>query len=193
MWNIWQAGPEDHCKDSRIWLELRNEIAEITELRAENAAVGLDALDSKILAALQEDGRLSNVELAERVGLSPSPCLRRVKRLEEEGYIAGYKARVDRRRLGLGMTIFVGVKVDGHRDANARAFQEAMHKLSEVVACHMVSGEADFLLEVVVADLAAYDSFLSRTLLTMPMVRDIRSNFAIRTVKSDGPLPVSGR
>ncbi len=161
-------------------------------MAAENAAIGLDALDSRILTALQEDGRLSNVELAERVGLSPSPCLRRVKRLEEEGYIAGYKAKVDRRRLGLGMTIFVGVKVDGHRDANAIAFQERVRKLPEVVACHMVSGEADFLLEVVVADLAAYDAFLSRTLLAMPMVRDIRSNFAIRTVKSDGALPVSG-
>ncbi|HEY1383231.1 MAG TPA: Lrp/AsnC family transcriptional regulator [Dongiaceae bacterium] len=154
--------------------------------------MGLDALDSKILAALQKDGRLSNVELAERVGLSPSPCLRRVKRLEEEGYIAGYKARIDRRRLGLGMTIFVGVKVDGHRDTNANAFQEAMRKLPEVVACHMVSGESDFLLEVVVADLPAYDAFLFRTLLALPMVRDIRSNFAIRTVKSDGALPVSG-
>ena len=160
---------------------------------AENAPIGLDALDSKILAALQDDGRLSNVELADRVGLSPSPCLRRVKRLEEEGYIAGYKAKVDRRRLGLGMTIFVGVKVDGHRDINANAFQEVVRKLPEVVACHMVSGEADFLLEVVVADLMAYDEFLSRTLLAMPMVRDIRSNFAIRTVKSDGALPVSGR
>ena len=159
----------------------------------ENAAIGLDDLDSRILTALQEDGRLSNVELAERVGLSPSPCLRRVKRLEEDGYIAGYKAKVDRRRLGLGMTVFVGVKVDGHRDANAKAFQEAMHKLPEVVACHMVSGETDFLLEVVVADLSAYDSFLSRTLLLMPMIRDVRSNFAIRTVKSDGPLPVAGR
>jgi len=168
-------------------------IAENSGLAAENASISLDALDSKILAALQEDGRLSNVELAERVGLSPSPCLRRVKRLEEEGYIAGYKAKVDRRRLGLGMTIFVGVKVDGHRDANARAFQEGVQKLPEVVACHMVSGETDFLLEVVVADLAAYDAFLSRILLLMPMVRDIRSNFAIRTVKSDGPLPVTGR
>src|SRR3546814_10162194 len=102
----------------------------------------LDTIDRKILAALQEDGRLTNVELAERVGLSPSPCLRRVKRLAEEGYIAGYKAKVDRRRLGLGMTIFVGVKVDGHRDDNAREFQEAMHTLPEVVACHMVTGEA---------------------------------------------------
>ena len=156
----------------------------------ENANTALDPLDGKILAALQEDGRLSNVELAERVGLSPSPCLRRVKRLEEEGYIAGYKAKVDRRRLGLGMTIFIGVKVDGQRDANASGFQEAMCKLPEVVACHMVSGEANFLLEVVVADLAAYDRFLSRTLLAMPMVRDIRSSFAIRTVKADGAVPV---
>ena len=161
-------------------------------MRAENASIGLDALDTKILAALQQDGRLSNVELAEQVGLSPSPCLRRVKRLEEEGYIAGYKAKVDRRRLGLGMTVFVGVKFDTHRDANARAFQEAVLTFPEVVACHMVSGEMDFLVEVVVADLTAYDAFLSRTLLRLPMVRDIRSNFAIRTVKSDGALPVSG-
>ena len=116
----------------------------------ENAPTALDALDNKILTALQEDGRLSNVELADRVGLSPSPCLRRVKRLEEEGYIAGYKAKVDRQRLGLGMTIFVGVKFDTHRDVNARDFQEAVQTFPEVVACHMVSGETDFLLEVVV-------------------------------------------
>src|SRR4029450_6389039 len=153
-----------------------NEIAESERWTAEKASPGLDTLDSKILVALQEDGLFSNVEVADRVGLSPSPCLRRVKRLEEEGFIAGYKAKVDRRRLGLGMTIFVGVKVDGHRDANAIAFQERVRMLPEVVACHMVSGEADFLLEVVVADLAAYDAFLSRTLLAMPMVRDIRSN-----------------
>ena len=133
------------------------------DLVAENAPISLDALDSRILAALQEDGRLSNVELAERVGLSPSPCLRRVKRLEEEGYIAGYKAKVDRRRLGLGMTVFVGVKFDSHRDANAAPSRRRCRRLPEVVACHMVSGEADFLLEVVVADLAAYDAFLSRT------------------------------
>jgi Lrp/AsnC family transcriptional regulator, leucine-responsive regulatory protein len=190
---LWRDAIGGHCEYGVTCYHHGNKIAENASLAAENATVWLDALDSKILAALQEDGRLSNVELAERVGLSPSPCLRRVKRLEEEGYIAGYKAKLDRRRLGLGMTIFVGVKVDGHRDTNARAFQEAMRKLPEVVACHMLSGEADFLLEVVVADLAAYDAFLSRTLLNMPMVRDIRSNFAIRTVKSDGALPVGAR
>jgi Lrp/AsnC family transcriptional regulator, leucine-responsive regulatory protein len=190
-WNILHVLSENHCKYGAISYYIGNKIAEIAGLAAENAPISLDTLDSKILAALQEDGRLSNVELAERVGLSPSPCLRRVKRLEEEGYIAGYKAKVDRRRLGLGMTVFVGVKFDTHRDVNARAFQEAVQTFPEVVACHMVSGEADFLLEVVVADLAAYDAFLSRTLLKLPMVRDIRSNFAIRTVKSEGALPVS--
>jgi Lrp/AsnC family leucine-responsive transcriptional regulator len=149
-----------------------------------------DAIDARILAALQADGRLSNVELAERVGLSPSPCLRRVKLLEEAGVIEGYRANLARKTLGLGLTVFVGIKVDGHRDANANALQETMRRLPEVVACHLVSGEADFLLEVVVPDLAHYEQFLVGTLLKMPMVKDIRSNFAIRTVKASAPLPL---
>ena len=149
-----------------------------------------DAIDARILAALQADGRLSNVELAERVGLSPSPCLRRVKLLEESGVIEGYRARLGRANLGLGLTVFVGIKVDGHRDANANALQDTMRRLPEVVACHLVSGEADFLLEVVVPDLAHYETFLVGTLLKMPMVKDIRSNFAIRTVKANAPLPL---
>jgi Lrp/AsnC family leucine-responsive transcriptional regulator len=149
-----------------------------------------DAIDARILAALQEDGRLSNVELAERVGLSPSPCLRRVKLLEEAGVIAGYRATLARAKVGLGLTVFVGIKVDGHRDVNANALQEAMRRLPEVVACHLVSGEADFLLEVVVPDLAQYETFLVGTLLKMPMIKDIRSNFAIRTVKANAPLPL---
>ena len=149
-----------------------------------------DAIDGRILAALQEDGRLSNVDLGERVGLSPSPCLRRVKQLEEAGVIEGYRASLNRAKLGLGLTVFVGIKVDGHRDANANALQETMRRLPEVVACHLVSGEADFLLEVVVPDLAHYERFLVGTLLKMPMVKDIRSNFAIRAVKERAPLPL---
>lgn len=152
--------------------------------------MGFDAIDARILAALQEDGRLSNVELAERVGLSPSPCLRRVKLLEEAGVIEGYRANLARKALSLGLTVFVGIKVDGHRDVNANALQETMCRLPEVVACHLVSGEADFLLEVVVPDLAAYEAFLVGTLLKMPMIKDIRSNFAIRTVKANAPLPL---
>ena len=153
--------------------------------------MSFDAIDARILAALQADGRLSNVELAERVGLSPSPCLRRVKLLEESGVIEGYRARLGRAKLGLGLTVFVGIKVDGHRDANANALQDTMRRLPEVVACHLVSGEADFLLEVVVPDLAHYETFLVGTLLKMPMIKDIRSNFAIRTVKANAPLSLA--
>lgn len=150
----------------------------------------LDAIDRRILAALQEDGRLSNVELADRVGLSPSPCLRRVRLLEAAGVIAGYSAKLDRKAVGLGLTVFIGVKVERHHDDEARAFREAVAALDEVVACHLVSGEADFLLQVVTPDLAAYERFLLGTLLKLPGVSDIRSNFAIQTVKAGAPLPL---
>ena len=150
----------------------------------------LDAIDRHILKALQEDGRLSVVELAGKVGLSPSPCLRRLKRLETEGHIAGYRALLSREQVGLGLTVFVGVRVDGHRDENATALQQAIKAMPEVVSAHLVSGEADFLLEVVVPDLRRYEEFLVGTLLKLPMVKDIRSNFAIRRVKADAPLPL---
>ena len=150
----------------------------------------LDAIDRRILAALQRDGRLTNVELAEAVGLSPSPCLRRVKMLERAGVIGGYHAALDRKAVGLGLTVFVGVKVERHHDEQARAFREAVTRLDEVVSCHLVSGEADFLLQVVVPDLAGYERFLLGTLLKLPGVADIRSNFAIQTVKSAGALPL---
>lgn len=150
----------------------------------------LDAIDRRILAALQRDARLTNVQLAEKVGLSPSPCLRRVRILERAGVISGYHATLDRAGLGLGLTVFVGVKVERHHDEPAAAFREAVHALAEVVSCHLVSGEADFLLQVVVPDLAAYERFLLGTLLKLPGVSDIRSNFAIQTVKDQAPLPL---
>src|SRR6185295_17243534 len=100
----------------------------------------LDAIDRRIIAALQADGRLSNVELAERVGLSPSPCLRRVKRLEHEGYIAAYRATLQRSRVGLGLTVFVGVRIESHADERCDLFQDTIVAMPEVVACHMVSG-----------------------------------------------------
>lgn len=150
----------------------------------------LDAIDRRILQALQEDGRLSNVDLAARIGLSPSPCLRRVRALEEAGAIRGYRATLDRESLGLGLTVFVGIKVARHNEEPATAFREAVRALPQVVSCHLVSGEADFLLQVVVPDLAAYERFLLDTLLRLPWVADIRSNFAIQTVKGDSPLPL---
>jgi Lrp/AsnC family leucine-responsive transcriptional regulator len=150
----------------------------------------LDAIDRRIVAALQADGRLSNVELADKVGLSPSPCLRRVRRLEREGYIDGYRAALRRDRVGLGFSVFVGVKIDGHANERALTFEKAVVAMSEVVACHLVSGEADYILEVVVPDLADYQRFLVGKLLDMPIVREVRSNIAIQTLKAGAPLPL---
>ena len=150
----------------------------------------LDAIDCRIVAALQADGRLTNLELAEQVGLSPSPCLRRVKRLERDGYIENYRAILQRNRLGLGLTVFVGVKIGGHANVEAEAFQDAVVAMTEVVACHLVSGEADYLLEVVVPDLEHYQRFLVGELLALPIVREVRSNIAIQTLKAGAPLPL---
>ncbi|MBJ2347757.1 MULTISPECIES: Lrp/AsnC family transcriptional regulator [Pseudomonas] len=150
----------------------------------------LDGYDRKILTALQRDGRLSNVQLAEEIGLSPSPCLRRVRMLEEAGVIRGYQAILDRDEVGLGMTIFVGIKVERHTDERAEAFRQAVTALPEVISAFLVSGESDFLLQVVVPDLRAYDRFVTGKLLKLPGVSDIRSNFAINTVKAPGPLPL---
>lgn len=153
--------------------------------------IKLDAIDRRILVALQRNARLTNVELADDVGLSPSPCLRRVKLLEQAGVIAGYHANLDRAQVGLGLTVFVGIKVERHHDEQATAFRNAVQALPEVISCHLVSGEADFLLQVLVPNLASYERFLLGTLLKLPGVSDIRSNFAIQTVKAQGELPLS--
>ncbi|MAQ51087.1 MAG: AsnC family transcriptional regulator [Pseudomonas sp.] len=150
----------------------------------------LDNLDRRILVALQRNAKLSNVQLAEEVGLSPSPCLRRVRLLEEAGVIRGYHAQLDRSKAGLGLTVFVGVKVERHHDESANAFRAAVIDLPEVISCHVVSGESDFLLQVVLPDLASYEDFLFSTLLKLPAVSDIRSNFAISTVKSQTAVPL---
>lgn len=151
---------------------------------------GLDAIDRGIIAALQADGRLSNADLAQRVGLSPSPCLRRVNRLQREGYIEAYRAMLGRRRIGLGLTVFLGVKIDGHADDRATAFEAAVVAMPEVVACHMVSGEVDYLLEIVVCDLEQYQRLLLGKLLALPIVKEVRSAIALQTLKAGAPLPL---
>ena len=151
----------------------------------------LDAIDRSIIATLQADGRLSNVELAERVGLSPSPCLRRVRRLEREGVIAGYRAVLRRDRVGLGLTVFLGVRIDGHSNDRAEAFQAAIVAMPEIVACHLVAGDTDYWLEVVVADLEHYRRFLVGKLLNLSIVREVRSSIAIETLKTAAQLPLS--
>jgi Lrp/AsnC family leucine-responsive transcriptional regulator len=150
----------------------------------------LDAIDLRILAALQADGRLSNVELAERVGLSPPPCLRRVRALEGTGHIESYRAQLGRERIRLGATVFLGVRIEGHANRRADTFEKAILAMPEIVACHMVSGEADYLLEVVVPDLERYQRFLLDKLLELPMVREVRSNIAILSLKTSAALPL---
>lgn len=150
----------------------------------------LDAIDRRILVALQRDARLTNVELAEEVGLSPSPCLRRVKMLEAAGLIAGYHAALAREAVGLGLTVFVRVRVERHVEADAQAFREAVRAIPEAVSCHLVSGDADFLVQVTVSDLPAYERLLLGTLLKLPGVKDVRSDFVIQTVKPPSPLPL---
>ena len=150
-----------------------------------------DAIDRRIIAELQADARLSNVDLAERVGLSPSPCLRRVKRLEREGYIEGYRAALRRERVGLGFSVFIGVKIDTHANECALKFEKTINAMPEVIACHLVSGEVDYFLEVVVPDLEHYKHFLVGKLLNLPIVREVRSNIAIQTLKAGAPLPLA--
>jgi Lrp/AsnC family transcriptional regulator, leucine-responsive regulatory protein len=151
----------------------------------------LDAVDRPIITELQNDARLTNVELAGRIGLSPSPCLRRVKRLEDDGFIEGYRAALKRERVGLTFSVFLGVKIEGHANDRALKFEKAIVAMPEVVSCHLVSGEADYMLEVVVPDLKHYQQFLVGKLLNLPIIREIRSNIAIQTLKAGAILPLS--
>ncbi|KLJ04599.1 Lrp/AsnC family transcriptional regulator [Streptomyces sp. KE1] len=152
-----------------------------------------DRIDRAILEHLQRHGRTPNVELAEAVRLSPSSALRRIKALEADGVIAGYRAEVDRDRAGLGLTAFLSLTVDQHSRETSRTIEAALTAIPAVVACHVVSGEADFLVEIAVPDLAAYEQVLLDEILAIGPVRDVRSTFAIRTVLSRGPLPVDHR
>ncbi|MBF0247706.1 MAG: Lrp/AsnC family transcriptional regulator [Alphaproteobacteria bacterium] len=149
-----------------------------------------DDLDLKIIDQLQEDARQTNLALAEKVGLSPTPCARRVRNLEDQGVIKGYRAVVDLHKLGVDLTIFVGVKVERHQDDEAASFVDAVTGWPEVLSCHLVSGDIDFLLEVVAANMEDYERFVLQRLLKIRSVKDVRSNFAMRTYKSGGPAPV---
>jgi len=151
---------------------------------------GFDKTDRAILSILQREGRIPNVELAERVALSPSSCLRRTKALEAAGLIAGYRAELDRQRLGLGLTVFISLRVRQHSRVTSRVIEDALTAIPAVVACYVVSGEADFLVEAVVPDLGAYELLLLDQVLAIEAVSDARSTFAIRTVLGRGALPV---
>src|ERR1700741_1189937 len=149
-----------------------------------------DKVDRAIVAHLQRDGRIANVDLADAVGLSPSACLRRVKALEADGIIAGYRAEVSRPKAGLGLTVFVGLKVDGHPRETSPQVEGALLALPPVGACYRVSGGDNFLSEAALPDRAGYEKLLLDQVLAIPAVTEARSTFAIRTVLSRGPLPL---
>ena len=130
------------------------------------------------------------MDLAEAVSLSPSACLRRVKALEQDGIIAGYRAEVDRVKAGLGLTVFIAIKVEGHSRDTSDRIEEALTSIPAVVACYLVSGSADFMVEAAVPDLAAYEQLLLSQILTIPSVTEAHSTFAIRTILSRGPIPL---
>jgi Lrp/AsnC family transcriptional regulator, leucine-responsive regulatory protein len=150
-----------------------------------------DRLDRAILARLQQDGRIANIDLAEAVSLSPSACLRRVKALEASGIIEGYRAEVSRPQAGLGLTAFIGLRVENHSRAASRDIEDGLTAIPAVVACYVTSGEDDFFVEIAARDLADYERILLDLILAVPGVGRARTTFAIRTVLSRGPVPLT--
>ena len=155
-------------------------------------SLNLDRIDRALLRLLQQQGRLSNAELAERVNLSPSATLRRVQRLEAAGVIAGYAARLDASALGLGLAAFVRVQLAAHTNAAIEHFVQVMQTADEVITCHALTGDMDYLLEVRVADLEHFSRFLLDRLLNDAGVADVNSSFVLRTVKAARGLPLRG-
>lgn len=152
----------------------------------------MDAIDQRIVSILQKEGRITNLDLADRVGLSPSPCLRRVRLLEESGVIRGYGAQIDRQRAGLDLTVFISVHLERHGEDNAERFRNAVQAMPEVIACYIVSGERDFLLQVVCLSFETFRRFVLDNLLKIQGVKDIHSSFVLDVVKEGGPLPAGG-
>jgi DNA-binding Lrp family transcriptional regulator len=152
----------------------------------------LDEIDRRILETLQTDARVRNVELAERVGLSASPCLRRVANLEKSGVIRGYVTLVDPVAVGLSVSIFVNVTLERQIEAALETFEDAIRACPEVMECYLMTGDADYLLRVVTSDLGAYERFLLEHLTRIPGVASIKSSFALKQVAYRTALPIAG-
>jgi Lrp/AsnC family leucine-responsive transcriptional regulator len=150
----------------------------------------LDDLDRKILQHLQRDGRMSLADLAEKVGLSPSPCLRRVRLLERDGVIARYVAVLDQRAVGLPVSVFVSIKLDGQRQEALDRFAKAIERWPEVLECYLMTGPRDYWLRVVVPDLDAYERFVKQKLTRLEGIASIESSFALEQVKYTNVLPI---
>lgn len=150
----------------------------------------LDAIDRKILSVLQRDGRASIADLAQQVGLSSSPCLRRVRLLEEAGVIARYVAMVDQQAVGLPVSVFVSIKLESQREEALTKFGKSIERWPEVLECYLMTGPRDYLLRVVVSDLSAYERFLKQKLTKLSGIASIESSFALEQVKYTNSLPV---
>lgn len=150
----------------------------------------LDTIDRMILRTLQKEAKIQNIELAERVGLSPSPCLRRVRLLEEAGIIEHYAARIDPAKVGYGLTVFARVWVTGPDVDTIALFVDAIDRLPEVIECYMLAGECDFLLKIVADDLEAYRRFRVEKLGRIKCIRDIKSDVPMQKIKHTWEIPV---
>ena len=164
---------------------------EATEPADAPHGASLDRYDIAILKALQQDARLSNTELAARIGLSAAPTWRRVKWLEEQRYITGYRAEIDRKKIGLGVLAFVRVDAERNNAAATRELEDAIRRIPEVISCHYISGSGTFELQVIATDLDAFSNLCLETLLTLPHVKDLHTSFSLGEVKSGGALPLS--
>ncbi|MDK3017467.1 Lrp/AsnC family transcriptional regulator [Pseudodonghicola flavimaris] len=153
------------------------------------ATTRLDPIDRKILSELQADGRMTNVELAKRVGISAPPCLRRVRTLEEAGLIRGYHAEVNARELGFEVQVFAMVGLDSQAEVELSAFEERCRNWPLVRECHMLNGEVDFILKCVAPDLSSFQSFLTGELLTTPNVASVKTSLVIRCAKDQAGVP----
>ena len=153
----------------------------------------LDAIDLRILAQLQEDGSLSNVELARRVHLSPSPCLARVKALETAGVIARYVALADAKALGLGLNVFINVSLKSQSKESLAQFEQRIAEHDEVMECYLMTGDSDYLIRVVVPEIAALERFILEQLTPIPGIEKIRSSFALKQVRYKTALPLPAR
>jgi DNA-binding Lrp family transcriptional regulator len=154
-------------------------------------SLSIDGIDLRILSELQDDGRMTNVDLARKVGLTAPPCLRRVRALEEAGVIQSYHAHLDPVSLGYGITVFAMVSLKSQAESDLRAFESHVTDLPEVRECHMLNGEIDFVLKVVARDLQAFQQFLTSKLTQAPHVASVKTSLTIRTSKNLSGVPIT--
>src|ERR1043165_2354479 len=177
------------CTKDMLWIGRYHQSGRLKECHMPKRA--LDDIDRKILVELQADGRMSLNDLAAKVGLSPSPCLRRVRMLERDGVISRYVAVLDQRAVGLPVSVFVSIKLEKQREESLERFAKAVERWPEVLECYLMTGSRDYWLRVVVPDLEAYERFVKQKLTRVEGIASIESSFALEQVKYTNVLPVA--